>query len=259
MSLEFENGDSSRPRGHALLYFRDINGHDIYATYLIVLPIEIDIGKYLPPLLASQLGGMADAFSGEGMESFAAPPMPELVDGGVAALKRLSAQRVDDLIFGGNLPVEDVQSAVQHTTEAAQEYSKLYKNGIENTPAMSMAEANRRDDSFESSDVNRVLFELLNDRDRLAELSKLVGTIRFALEQGNESLVTESDNAMLALEGLLPDHYWVSRIRLASHETSPKGEKLTRLLVERCYLLLNEDFTSVEEVESQLTRLGGSE
>ena len=61
-----------------------------------------------------------------------------------------------------------------------------------------------------------------------------------------------SDNAMLALEGLLPDHYWVGRIRIASRDTSQNGEQITRLLVERCYLLLNEDFSALEELENQI-------
>ncbi len=257
MALEFEIGDSSRPRGHALLYFKDTNGSGIYATYLIVLPIEVDMGKYLPPLLASQLGGMTGALGNEGMDSLAAPPMPELMTGGISALERLAAQRADDLIFGGNLPIVDIQSSVQSTGEAAQEYAQMYNDGVANTPAMAMAEAVKADDAQQSSDVHRVLFELLSERDRLAELSKLVGTIRFAVEQGDDTLVNESDNVMLALEGLLPDHYWVSRIRLASKDTSINGEKITRLLVERCYLLLNEDFSALEETESQINLLSG--
>ena len=66
------------------------------------------------------------------------------------------------------------------------------------------------------------------------------------------NLVNESDNAMIALEGLLPDHYWVGRIRIASRDTTQNGEKITRLLVERCYLLLNEDFSALEELENQI-------
>ncbi|MBJ27932.1 MAG: hypothetical protein CL776_03950 [Chloroflexi bacterium] len=252
MTLEFEIGDPSRPRGHALLYFKDSDSSDIYTTYLIVLPVEVDMGKYLPPLLATQLGGMMGGLGTEGMGSIAAPPMPELMTGGFSALERLAIQRSDDLVFGGNLSVEDIQSSVQVTSNLTQEYAQLYSQGIENTPAMAVAEANKAEDANQSSDVHRVLFELLSERDRLAELSKLVGTIRFAVEQENTALVNESDNAMLALEGLLPDHYWVGRIRLASRDTSQNGEKIMRLLVERCYLLLNEDFSALEELENQI-------
>ena len=256
MALTFEIGDPSAPRGHALLYFRDSGGTRIVATYALVLPIKMDIGKYLPPMLASQLGGMAADLMGEGLGTFAAPPMPEEVGGGVAALERLARMRGDDLIAGGDLAVDDVVSAMQKTAEAVQEYASLYQAGVEAAPAVAVAEADRRQDAAASSDVHRVLFDLLSDRDRLAELAKLVGTLRFATEQGDEALAGDSDNAMMALEGLLPDHYWVARVRVAACDMSQAGEAMVRLLVDRCYRLMDEDFAAVADIERQIDAAG---
>ena len=53
-TMRFELGDPDLPRGHALLYFRDPQEPlRVWATYLVVPPIAMDIGKYIPPLLAA--------------------------------------------------------------------------------------------------------------------------------------------------------------------------------------------------------------
>ena len=76
MDLTFERGDPQHPKGHALVYFRVSTEPDkVYATYVITLPIKADLGKYVPPFLASHLGGMPlSDFS-----AFAMPPIPEPV------------------------------------------------------------------------------------------------------------------------------------------------------------------------------------
>ena len=109
MALTFEIGDPSFPKGHAIAYFR--SGADVLATYVLVLPISMDMGKYLPPLLASQLGGMAGNLIGEGMGSFAAPPVPEQVES-LDYLERLAHVRGDDLVSGGTVVLGDVAAAM---------------------------------------------------------------------------------------------------------------------------------------------------
>ncbi len=255
MTLTFDIGDPAAPRGHALLYFRDRDGNRFVGTYVLVLPIKMDVGKYLPPLMAAQLGGLAGEAMGEGLGAFAAPPMPEEVQ--VQALERLARLRGDDLIAGGDLSVDDVGAAMLATAEAVQEYSAMYRAGVEATPTIAVAEADRQADAVASSDVHRVLFELLNERDRVAELAKLVGTLRFATDHSDEALASESDTAMMALEGLLPDHFWVGRVRLAARDMTPTGESMARLLVERCYRLLDQDFPVVEDLERQIESAGG--
>src|SRR5690348_2177516 len=44
--LTFRAGDADRPRGHALVFFRDSAAADqVWATYLVVAPIKMDLGK----------------------------------------------------------------------------------------------------------------------------------------------------------------------------------------------------------------------
>ncbi len=255
MSLTFEMGDPGKPRGHAILYFRTGGGAEVLATYVLVLPIAMDMGKYLPPLLASQLGGMFGEAMGEGMGSFAAPPVPEEVES-VDYVRALAQLRGDDLVSGGDVVLGDMASAMQEAAEAVQEYTRLYQQyagTIESEapePAAAAIEAG-------SADVQRVLYDLMGERDRLGELSKLVGTLRFATDRGDEALTQETDASLRALGESLPEHYWTDKVRAAAMDMSETGAKLAQLYVERCYKLLDEDFPAVEELERRITEAVG--
>ena len=89
MDLIFDRGDRQTPRGHALLYFRvDTEPDNVYATYVVTLPVKSDLTKYVPPFLASHLGSLPlSDFS-----AFAMPPVPEAV-GAYSELDRLSQLR----------------------------------------------------------------------------------------------------------------------------------------------------------------------
>jgi hypothetical protein len=251
MTLSFDRGDSQRPRGHALLYFKDRDDGRILASYVLVLPIKMDMGKYLPPLLASQLGSlMTESLTGP-INSFAVPPMPEVVEG-VEALGRLAEIRGDDLVNGGAIAGTDVALAMQASAEAVQAYALLYKQHLDSQPR---AEEVRGEEPG-GADVQRVVYEMLSERDRLAELSKLVGTLRFALERGDAGLVHEAESSMGTLEELLPSRYWVARVRAAAQDLSEQGATLVKLYVERCYKLMAEDYAAVEALEQQITAAG---
>ena len=53
MALEYHIGDADNPRGHALIYFRDGSDPEkVGAAYIVMLPVSVDISKYVPPFLA---------------------------------------------------------------------------------------------------------------------------------------------------------------------------------------------------------------
>ena len=56
MALEFAYGDASSPRGHALVYFDDSGHQTYYASYIVLLPVTVDVSKYVPPFLMNQVG-----------------------------------------------------------------------------------------------------------------------------------------------------------------------------------------------------------
>src|SRR5260370_40498940 len=86
--LTFRAGDADRPRGHALVFFRDADDAEkVWATYLVVAPIKMDLGKYIPAAFASQLAGQLSA---PGPSAYPLPPVPEKFDAGLAGLERLA-------------------------------------------------------------------------------------------------------------------------------------------------------------------------
>jgi hypothetical protein len=254
MSIVFEIGRPSHPRGHALVYFHSREANQVVATYVLALPIKMDFGKYLPPLLASQFGGidMGD------LSTFAAPPMPEVVDS-IEVLERLAKLRDDDLVYAGPLSISDVTSAIQDASDAVQEYAALYNQYLSTqpVPAVTASSADQPADDSDSVDIQRMVYELLTERDRLSEVAKLVGSMRFAQQNKDEELAKETDVSLEALESLLPNHFWVDRIRAAARDASDHGANMARLYVDRCYKLLDEDYGAVKQLEEQITSEAG--
>src|SRR3954451_19198097 len=97
MELTFELGEATSPRGHALVYFRAPDDR-LVATYIIVPPITIEFGKYLPSLFAAQM----PSFALPQNTAMPLPPLPEAIESR-AELERLARLRGDDLVFGGAL------------------------------------------------------------------------------------------------------------------------------------------------------------
>jgi hypothetical protein len=268
VALTFEIGDPGAPRGHAVLYFRSSSpdSAQVLATYVLVLPIQMDMGKYLPPLLASQLGGAFGEAMGEGMGSFAAPPVPEAVES-VEYIRELAELRGDDLITPGSVVLGDMQAAMQEAAAAVQEYTRLYQQHIDargprkpmsaSTGAPTGAVESGEVGEQGGASVQHVLYELMSERDRLGEMSKLVGSLRFAKERGDDALASETEGSLEAVQRLLPEHYWADKVRAAAGDMSEHGAKLAQLYVERCYKLLDEEFGTVEEIERQITAILG--
>ena len=120
---------------------------------------------------------------------------------------------------------------------------------VDAAPAAASAPPRIEGPADSGGSVQHVLYELMSDRDRLAELSKLVGTMRFALESQDNALASETDASLDALARTLPGHYWGERVRKAAGDSSGGGARLAQLYVERCYKLLDEEFAEVAALE----------
>ncbi len=256
MALTFEIGDESRPKGHALLYFGNPQA-GLLATYVVLLPVKMDMSKYLPPMLTAQLGGLASEVIGDGGGSFAAPPIPEEVES-IEPLRHLAELRGDDFVWGGDMVLGDMQAAMRQATEAVHEYETLYQRYLDANPRPTPSAPERSlpgDGGDTSGSVQQVVYGLMSDRDRLAELSKLVGTMRFALESQDDGLIEETSVSLRALGQALPERFWADRVLRAAGDPSDAGARLAQLYVERCYKLLEEDFTAVQTLEEQIASL----
>ncbi|MCH9016569.1 MAG: hypothetical protein IIB89_02230 [Chloroflexi bacterium] len=64
-----------------------------------------------------------------------------------------------------------------------------------------------------------------------------------------------SGEGLEALEQLLPEHYWIAKVRAAARDASDAGALLAQVYVERAYKLADEDFAAVQLLEKRIADL----
>lgn len=250
MDLTFEQGDSQRPRGHALLYFADSSTPgSLLTTYLIVLPVAVDLSRYLPPVFLSQV--QSNDVDVSEISTFAFPPVPECV-GSHDLLNDLAGQRQDDLIYGGTLAGNDPQRSMSAVNEAVQQYAQLCRN---------CWDILRKDDpiSTEELAVSDVLYELMSPRTRLEELAKLLGQLRFAQEGPDPGQSDEVATEILNLARHFPEHYRIQRLATVACQPGTRNQRLAELYLDRCYRLLEEEYLKAQDLEQQIAHLESAE
>ena len=257
MDITFERGDPHRPKGHALLYFRVSTEPDkVYATYIVTLPVKADLAKYVPPFLASHLGNLPlNDFS-----AFAMPPMPEPVDS-YQELERLSQLRDDDLVFGTSMFSFDLPRMMEAVTEAVQAYFQLYSDAVGSLgvgqlePAAEPVSLEAETSDDRALGVNEVLFGLMSERDKLGELSQLLGKLRFALEGQDSDGAGEASEEINTLARHLPEEFQITSLLAVAQDISQKGSRLAQLYLDRCFRLSDGDLSTAQSLEEQIRTL----
>ncbi|MCH8108862.1 MAG: hypothetical protein IIB15_01920, partial [Chloroflexi bacterium] len=240
-------GRAAQPRGHALLYFRNsANPEELWDTYLVVLPILVDVSKYVPPFLMNQMG----EFGPKDLSAFAFPPAPEQI-ADYTYLEKLATAREDDILLGGSINPSDVASAMMIVNEVVQKYAELCSGVM---PTEQSQEAIPIDET-EGFGINEVLYGLMSDGDKLSELTKLVGQLRFAVEGGEEALANEAEMDIVTLARLLPESNQISRLIEVTKANSARDAKLADLYLQRCFYLLQEEYVKLGEVETEIRTL----
>ena len=245
MHLQFERGDERQPRGHALVCFHDSDGLGMLATYLVIPPIAIDFSKYLPPMFAGQ--GMA-ANLAQASSIVPLPPVPEKV-ASLDMLRVLAEQRNDDLVLAGDASGSQVEQLLTYTTEAAQLYFHLYEDFARGFPEAPPAETPQQ---VEGPSAEELTYALMGERERLGELSKLTGALRYALDGHDAQLAGETSQRMRLLAKHMPAKYWAERVVEAANMPGNSGGRLSQLYLERGYKLLDEDYAAVAALDEQI-------
>jgi len=243
MTLKFEQGDVNRPRGHAVLYFRDRdNPDDIAATYIVILPVSVDIARYVPPFLAGQVGDLA----GSEFTTFAFPPAPERVDNPSHLLK-IVRNREDDLIFGGERPLADAAELLGEVGDIVSEYARLYE--ISTVPSEIVDEL---PELVKTEDVDDVFYELMGEAEKLTELTMLIGRLRFAAEGGDSTTARDASARIRSIAQHIPENRKLDRLIEVAVYPNPEAAALVQLYLERAYSLLREDYLRVKTLEEQI-------
>ena len=250
MLLNYDRGDAHRPRGHALLYFTSWSDPSaIFATYVIVPPIAVEISKYIPPMFASQFQGLGAA---SGIAVFPYPPIPERVES-QNLLARLAQAREDDLISGGSADTGSPERLLQAAVEAAQQYFESFSTYMDS--AQSEPERAAIPETTASVDVDELMYGLMSERERLTELAKLSGQLRYAVDGGDAHLAESTQEDIKKLGAHLPEKYRAVDIANAARCPGPEGGRLTELYIERAYKLADEDYEAVSKLEAEIKQL----
>jgi len=245
MDISFERGNPEQPRGHALVYFRTRSEPDkIYATYIIALPISVDFAKYVPPFLANHLGHM----SLSDVSAFSLPPVPEDA-GSYQEIQRLADIRDDDLLYGGTMFSFDLAEMMQAVADIVRDYGEKWAGYVK--PIISVDSRYEQD----SPTVNEVMYGLMSGVDRLTELSKLIGSLRFAVEGNDHKTGADIEEDIKVLARHFPEHYYIPSLLQAVMDSSTKGAQLAQLYLERCYKLSHSNDVDAREIEEKIEAL----
>jgi hypothetical protein len=242
MQLTFEQGDGNRPRGHALIYFRG-PGDSLLATYVVVPPITIEFGKYLPSLLAAQMPALALPQNA----AMPLPPLPEAVESH-AELERLARLREDDLVCGGTLSSTSPEQLLQAAAEVAQAYADCYTGYVATAPPAEPEYSA----SLPELDTEDLFLQLMSDRDRLSELAKRTGQVRYAVDGGDRAAIAEAVQAMERVSHHLAAKYRCEELIAVARQSGPRSQRLADLYLQRAYKLAAEEFDALPALEAAI-------
>jgi len=245
--LVYELGNPAEPVGHAFLYFTvRVGDPAVAATYIVVPPVAIDFSRYVPPLLASSLGSA-------GLLAQAAflpvPPVPEQLE--LRELRRLARRRGDDILVGGTQMVsDDVGSQITRVAEIGDAYARAYRDALSHMPELE-PEAPAGD----LTEASALLYSVLSEAERLEELSRQVGRLRYALEGSDRSLAEATRAEMRAIAAYLPEKYQASELIEAAGRPGPSGARLAELYVARGYKLAGDSFEGIAPLDAEIASL----
>lgn len=244
MSVRYELGDTEAPRGHALVYFRARPDDQILATYLIVLPVPINLNKYIPPALAPRLAAQAEA--ADTVSITALPPIPEQA-GSLAELRRLAAHRGDDLLDAGTIDASDPERLMYATHEVAQEYGRAYKAAADRAAPLAEPQA--------APDEETLRILLMSEKERLSELVKHTGQLRYAVDGNDATMVRETVALIEKIAQRLPPKYRMAELLEAAQLPGARGRRLAELYIDRCFKLADEAYESLAPLEDEIASL----
>ena len=135
--------------------------------------------------------------------------------------------------------------------DAVQEYAELYTR---HAPALGAPQDDQEDEE-EGADIKDVLYELMSEGDRLEELTKMVGRLRFAVEGSDTRQMEETEQDIRLLARHFPDNHNIASLVQAAKSDDRRGAELADLYLRRCYFLVHEEYARLAEVERRLTEL----
>lgn len=258
MTIQFLRGNPQAPKGHAIFIARSTaNTQTVFCTYCVVPPMPLSLAKYLPSFLAAQLSPeeLQDTTNVPVM------PIPPMLEEGSSLdqLQMLADHRDDDLCDIGTINPKDEAARMQLVAQGCQEYGQLYMSHASSfkqaIPALSPAEEEPL--PLDDLDAEELLIQTMTDRQRLSELTKLVGVVRYALDGKDTHLIQETQLRMRRIARQMPEKYRTNDLIAAATSEQASGLKLAKLYLERGYKLLDEEYADIPNIERAIRELQG--
>ena len=264
MQLRFIRGDAQAPRGHAIVIARPYGqpGRAL-ATYCIVLPIQFSIARFLPPILTSQMPmeGLQD-LSGSPSVMPVPPILDEVAD--VDALIALAELRDDDVVEIDGVNSSNDGLKMELAAESSAEYGRLYATytAQRNPPARQRdpigfragSQSNDQPAAIEPEHLEAIIGEAPAgiDHEQLREISRLIGTLRYALEGNDLHQIEETKRSLRRAVAPLSEKFRADELIDAALIPGERGQKLADLYLMRAYKLADEDYPAIPALEEQI-------
>ena len=256
MTLRFLRGDPQAPKGHAIFIAHNTaDARSVLATYCVVPPMPLSLAKYLPSFLASQLSpeDLQDAMNVPVM------PIPPMLEEGstLERLQMLAELRDDDLCDIGTVDPKNEGGRMQLVAQGCQDYGQFYVNYASSFAQVPSIAGNEEEGelALDDLDAEELLIQTMTERQRLAELGKLVGVARYALEGHDTYQLQDTKRRMRRIADPLAEKYRSAELMIAAFDPSERGARLAELYLERAYKLLDEEYQDIPRIERAIREL----
>jgi len=172
-------------------------------------------------------------------------------------LQMLAERRDDDLCDIGTVNPKDEGARMQLVAQGCQEYGQFYVNFASSFAQIGTLTAieDEAPIALDDLDADELLIQTMTDRQRLAELGKLVGVARYALEGRDEHQLQETRQRMRRVAQSLADKYRSTELTDAAFDPGERGARLAELYLERAYKLLDEEYSDIPGIERAIREL----
>ncbi|MFH0832998.1 MAG: hypothetical protein V1900_04730 [Candidatus Aenigmatarchaeota archaeon] len=213
--FEFELGNKEKPKGHAIIYWQESGKY--YMTYFALSPTGRLIGDYISK------------------PCFIQSPVP-VVD--FENLKTTAKLRGDDMLR--------LLSFSQHyMTESLLDYTEKYMAYVSTSGRESI-----------KIDIDELLLSVSSEKERLHHLTGLVGRMSDAVNTGEKKFVEQCESAVLNMSNYLDtSKYRLNEIAEAVKMNGDAGKELTRLYLERCFMICNERYEEIRKIDEAIEKL----
>lgn len=250
--LQFDIGQPSKPRGHALIYMT--NETTTMVAYLMMLPFKLEIAnisKFLPKFLMEHLQNLGDD------RHFSVVLTPPTKIDSVEQAVKLAEVRSDDLVFAGEYDESDQNANLEKLNRTFEQYRDLCDEYDEKCGLGEIGKSEKADELPWKSSLERELDEAdeLPVGEKLNKLTSLLGQIHDHLKHGDTGQVEEVHWQMRKLAEGVDARYGLDNLIKHGASLKPADQQLSRLYLTRAYQMDKEEYLLVEDTEKTISAL----